>query len=312
VNLTSFYDIIDQQIKHNEGKSLFYLAENKTIFTVDQTVMDIIVNRHAELKQYYQNLINSNKLINVIETITNRVTQSFTKANQFIHIDLEHKSILNLIYHHLFQQLVDLTEVNENGVSLIFHQHYDQLKQFLIQSNQHDLFTKYYQNPKIPKIECRDYQANLQLDLLSMDWDQLMEPVLDIGCGKDAYLVHELRQRGIDAVGFDRHVEDKVKYLYQSDWHTFEFKEQTWGTIVSHMAFTNHFIHHHLRNDGQFINYARLYTFILKSLKPMGSFIYTPDLPFMETLVSANMPNYQVEKIYIKHEIYTTKITRLK
>lgn len=53
------------------------------------------------------------------------------------------------------------------------------------------------------------------------------------------------------------------------------------------MAFSTHFLHHHLRTDGHPERYARLYLDLLAALKPGGSLLYTPGLPFMENLLPA-------------------------
>lgn len=61
-----------------------------------------------------------------------------------------------------------------------------------------------------------------------------------------------------------------------------------WGTIVSNLGFSNHFNHHNLREDGNFIKYAKTYMNILYSLKPGECFHYAPDLPFIEKYLDEN------------------------
>ena len=125
----------------------------------------------------------------------------------------------------------------------------------------------------------------------------LAQPVLDLGCGKPAQLVTYLRDHGIEAVGVDRLV-DQAPYLIRSDWLSFELPPRTWGTIISHMAFSNHFIFQHLYKYGQGADYARRYMAILNALKPGGSFYYTPGLPFIETYLPADQ--YTVTKRAVK------------
>ena len=60
------------------------------------------------------------------------------------------------------------------------------------------------------------------------------------------------------------------------------------------MAFSNHFLHHHLRRYGHPERYAQRYMHILAALKPGGSFCYTPGLPFIEDLLPSD--RYRVER----------------
>ena len=48
------------------------------------------------------------------------------------------------------------------------------------------------------------------------------------------------------------------------------------------MAFSNHFLFHHLYQNGAPELYAQKYMEILRSLKPGGALYYTPGLPFIE------------------------------
>ena len=127
---------------------------------------------------------------------------------------------------------------------------------------------------------CAEYSIELQLDLLGISPATLVEPILDLGCGEHAALVGYLRAQGKVASGLDRHAAgpDAV----QADWLGHGFARETFGTIVSHQAFSLHFLHHHLGSGEQAEAYARKYMELLGALKPGGSFVYTPGLPFVE------------------------------
>ena len=64
--------------------------------------------------------------------------------------------------------------------------------------------------------------------------------MIDVGCGSQANLVTYFRALGIEAYGIDRHLETHKPYLDQVDWFDYDFEAGRWGTIVSHMSFTNH------------------------------------------------------------------------
>lgn len=128
-----------------------------------------------------------------------------------------------------------------------------------------------------------EYSAALQLRVLRLD-EGLTAPVLDVGCGSAGHLVAYLQEAGIPVLGVDR-LAGTEPDLLRADWLTYPLEAGQWGTIVSHMAFSVHFLHHHLRVDGTPEAYARRYMALLDALRPGGRFCYTPGLPFIEDLL---------------------------
>jgi len=136
------------------------------------------------------------------------------------------------------------------------------------------------------------------------------EKVLDIGCGKQGSLVSYLRSKRVEAYGVDRLLTDNPN-LTSADWLEFDFGKERWGTIISNLGFSNHFKHHHIREDGDFLKYATKYMEILNSLKIGGRFHYAPDLPFIEKYLSPE--KYGLSSVKIKNtDFYTTITKRLK
>jgi len=131
------------------------------------------------------------------------------------------------------------------------------------------------------EVVCSEYTPALQLSLLGLSANDLAEPILDLGCGENARLVEELRTQGKQAFGVDR-VARASDHVFQTDWFAFKLEPGKWGTIVSHLGFTNHFLHHHLRGSDEAFRYARRYMEIVRSLAPNGLFAYTPGVPFVE------------------------------
>jgi hypothetical protein len=126
-----------------------------------------------------------------------------------------------------------------------------------------------------------EYSAELQIAVLRLEPQDLLEPLIDVGCGAQANLVSYLRARGLDAHGIDLGVAN-VPALVQADWMTYPFGVARWGTVVAHMSFTNHFVFQDRCSDEQAEKYAVAYLRILRSLKPGGAFYYAPAVPFME------------------------------
>jgi SAM-dependent methyltransferase len=126
-----------------------------------------------------------------------------------------------------------------------------------------------------------EYAPELQLSVLGLDPERLQEPILDLGCGREARLVRALRARGKDATGVDRIAEpgDGVR---REGWLDTALPPGSLGTVVSHLGFSLHFLHHHLRPGGEAARYARRYMDVLRALRPGGVFAYAPGLPFVE------------------------------
>ncbi|MBX3082470.1 MAG: class I SAM-dependent methyltransferase [Anaerolineae bacterium] len=134
------------------------------------------------------------------------------------------------------------------------------------------------------EVMCAEYSAELQLSVLNIDIATLSEPILDVGCGVHGTLVRYLRAAKLDAYGIDRLVHASP-YLTEIDWLQMDFSVTAWGTIVSHMAFSNHFIFHHHSRDGVPDAFARQYMAMLRSLNVGGSLYYAPSLPFIEQFI---------------------------
>jgi SAM-dependent methyltransferase len=146
--------------------------------------------------------------------------------------------------------------------------------------------------------ESAQYSPEFQLELLGVGSDALPDPILDLGCGQDARLVHWLREQGRDAFGIDLRAEDCTNYIMQADWLSFPLQPDYWATIISHQGFSNHFLNHHLRRNGHPERYARRYLAILRALKPGGSFLYAPGLPFFEPLLPSDVFHVQRRPVH--------------
>lgn len=143
---------------------------------------------------------------------------------------------------------------------------------------------------------CGYYSPELQLRILHASASNLLEPILDLGCGETGKLVQFLRDRGKQSLGVDR-CGGGSSFAVNADWFDFPLIPGFWGTIVSHLAFSNHFLHHYLRQGRHTEEYARRYMEVLSALKPGGSFLYAPGLPFIEQLLPRE--EYVVEQLPI-------------
>jgi len=157
---------------------------------------------------------------------------------------------------------------------------------------------------------CARYSPPLQLRVLDLSSEALPEPVLDVGCGSDAAMVRYLRQRGVEAYGIDRFAPERIDGVVTADWLEFNYGEDRWGTVISHLGLSLHFLRHHLVDgpaaETLALAHARAYMRILTSLRPGGSFAYAPALPFVEELLPAS--DYRCERVGPPAELVTSAL----
>lgn len=289
-------DNIDQQFEFNQGKNLFYNGILNSL-RFSQETLDAIENI---------DLIDSDSENLLIDYLTNRAIQEFCKINQYYTFDKQAQIMLRNLYVDLFTNI----KSHEYSMNFIAAKHYDNLIKWLQETNS---FAEKIYNSKgelIESVTCSEYSPELQIEILQIDINNIIEPVLDIGCGKKGNLVLYLRQKGIEAYGFDRFAYNN-SFLTNSDWFEYKFEKEKWGTITSNLGFSNHFQHHHFRNDGKFVDYAKKYMDILNSLKIGGGFHYAPDLPFIEQYL--DLDKYKLKKKNVcDYKFKSMKIERLK
>jgi hypothetical protein len=133
-------------------------------------------------------------------------------------------------------------------------------------------------------LPCAEYSAEFQLAILRLDPERALGPVLDIGCGERATLVSTLRERGVEAIGIDQYQPGANDGgVLRANWLEFPYLADYWGTIISHLAFTNHFVRA-LKTDAELAAlYHAVYREVLDSLRVGGSFHYAPALPQAES-----------------------------
>jgi len=135
--------------------------------------------------------------------------------------------------------------------------------------------------PALREVVSAEYTAALQLRILGLDAGSLPEPILDLGCGQEARLVAALRAMGKDARGVDR-LAAPAPGVVSGDWLDVPLPPSTFGTVLSHLGFSLHFLHHHLRTGDEARRYAHRYMAILRAVRTGGLFAYAPGLPFVE------------------------------
>jgi len=290
-----FIENIDKQIELNQDKNI--LLDNLEIFQfANETVIAIstIDKVNPDSRQF------------LIDYATDKAIEEFCRVNQYYSFGSKAKSDLKQIYSDLFESF----QAKTDSIEYISKKHYEKLKKWLKESN--PFAEKMYINAdkKINPVACSEYSPKLQINILQIDIEHLIQPVLDIGCGSYGHLVDYLKNLGIEIYGIDR-FNFTASNLITADWLEYDYGKEKWGTIISNLGFSNHFNHHNLRENGNYIEYGKAYMNILHSLKIGGHFHYAPDLPFIEKYLDNNQFDLR------KHEINecdfkTTIINRLK
>lgn len=287
---------IDKQIEFNQGKNFFNGNSTNSIVFIGETIKAI--KNIGKISDEYKNVL--------IDYCTEKCLQEFYRINQYFSYNNELRQELRGIYVELFSSI----ESNTQPIDIISSNHYRNLENWLLNANPY--VDKVYQilEDVIQPITCAEYSAEFQIEILQIDVCQLMEPVLDIGCGKQGILLKYLRSKDIKAFGIDRFTKDS-SISTNEDWLEYNYGISQWGTIISNLGFSNHFNHQHLRKDGDFMVYAKKYMDILNSLKIGGRFFYGPSLPFIEKYLNPN--TYELTNNKIKSSKFeTTIITRIK
>ncbi|WP_134687437.1 methyltransferase domain-containing protein [Brevibacillus migulae] len=305
--------LVDLQYQMNCSRAYWELHPHTLQLRLSPNLPDQICRNKKNILKYISEEGNCEKLVSYLTT---RTIQVIYHLNQFINLSIFDKAALHQEYSLFINQLYNLLSQSNQVTKLkdelhrILSEHSSRLRSYLQQIQDREII------PDDPQqlIVCSQYSPEFQLQMLGIDLTELWEPVLDIGCGTSGNLVTYLRNQGFQAYGIDRNIEKADSYLKEADWleltDILQYGRSGWGTIISHMAFTNHFIHHHMRIDGVPEKYAKAYMSFLLSLRKGGSFFYAPGLPFIEDLLSEQQ--YEVKRKSIKtHTLYSTQIIKL-
>jgi hypothetical protein len=270
--------LIKDQIAFNSGKNLLASEEVNTLqlIEVTESLVETIRNMDAETEK------------EMIDYLADEALQEFCRVNQYFSFNTESVNELKAIYSLLNENIRALdNNADQATLNVLSQQHYANLCDWLVKTN--GFAGKIYDHNEetVQPVACSEYAPDLQLSLLHIDLNTLLQPILDIGCGRELNLVNYLRDNGFEAYGIDR-FENENPYYTKADWLEYDYEPAKWGTIISNLGFSNHFVHHNLRADGNYQEYARKYMEILAALQVGGSFHYAPDLPFIEKHLDKN------------------------
>lgn len=244
--------------------------------------------------------------LSVLSSIaTDALVNGIYSLNQYLQVSDEAKSSLNCLYQMTLKNLFRTKDIE----ATLRYFHFPHLVNWIASIYPESLRNALRPYPEIGKVLCQEYSPELQLRLFDINLRFIKQPVLDIGCGKAAPLVSYLRAHNIEAFGIDRTLSQRSTYLVKGDWLNINLGSRKWGTVISNMAFTNHFIYTQHYDKGQQSKHFGRYKAILDSLQEDGSFIYAPSAPELELKISGK--KYQTAKWAIDYGHSVTRVSRI-
>jgi hypothetical protein len=291
---------LQRQIDLNKTKNMLY-DQLGQIIEIDPDFLAAL----EELLTSHEKAFSEQELQDTISSAARLLLKRLYAINQFLQIDEQKMRLLEGIYLRTWQRIVE----TKNVQATLKDYHYPELADWISSSYPQSFLEPLRSSPTIGHVICEEYSPQLQIELLKLDVHTLKQPLLDIGCGSTASLVRHLHTLRVDAHGIDRQIEKEETYLEQMDWLGYEFEPDTWGTIISNMAFTNHLIYAYHHDNTQLELYLRKFNEIIASLTIGGSFHYAPSVPFVEQRLKTNL--YMIERLKIVKDISMTRVMRL-
>jgi hypothetical protein len=225
-------------------------------------------------------------------------------VNQFIQVDRSAQNALCEIYRRSWQKIVESRDIE----STLRTFHFPRIRSFLNDRCPPGPGEGLQSSPEIGTVPCSECSPELQVKLLRLDPSTVRQPLLDVGCGARAHLVTFLRCRQVEAFGMDRMIAQKSPYLNEMDWFVLRPGLNKWGTIVSNLAFSNHFVYAERYDPARVDLYRKKYMEILNSLVIGGSFVYAPGAAGLEA--QAGEDRFKTETWSISGTYSAVRVTR--
>jgi hypothetical protein len=247
-------------------------------------------------------------LVIMLEEVAADAAASFIdriyEINQYIQVDNDAKKSLIRIYLETWEELTRTKDIE----STLRTCHYPRIRAYLKKLYPENLAEALKSSPMLGHVPHSEYSADLQIRVLRLKLSTIKEPLIDIGCGGNAYLVRYLRSKNIEAYGIDRIITHRAKFLTETDWFELPFISNKWGTVVSNLSFANHLVFAQKHDATRVPQYMNKYEEILDSLKVGGSFIYAPSVDGLDGLTTDR--EFVTEKWLISASYGATKITK--
>jgi hypothetical protein len=283
--MKDYRNAIQTQISKNQGLNLLF-EDAPDLLEIDQEFLQqlLILGKKS---------IQDQELETLIDSAVEASMKCFLNVNQFLQIEQEDRNSLAGIY----RQTLSAVRISRNPGQVLRKIHYPKLKTWLEEIYPDSLLKGLRNQSDISRVPCAEYSPEVQLTVLGLDPGQLLPPVLDVGCGENAHLVRYLNASGIPAQGIDRSVAVVDKDTQAVNWFNVDIQPSTWGTIISHMALSNHYQFARTAGSGRVTRMEQVFYRLLTGLKPGGILAYAPAVDGLTRLV--NLDRYRISELEV-------------
>lgn len=171
-------NIIEKQIDLNLSKNLLF-NEVEQINDIDEDFLQLLIEKKQS---------NTSLQDDLIEFTIDRTLSAIYRTNQYIEITKEKRHQLKSIY------VTTYRDVDEANVKERLKIHYKNLSNWLRELYPENFIDSLSGEPEIGSVVNSEYSADLHLQILNLQHYKLIEPIMDLGCGKSAFLAERLRQ----------------------------------------------------------------------------------------------------------------------
>jgi hypothetical protein len=312
---------ITQRFRSNADLALRdYIFSNSLFHFIAAEQVRFMFAHRAELIEEMRSADTVLELVKHCIESTKRYTY---ERNQFVNFTAEYDELLHAQYMDFIQQVCVALQKSDTETMLgsemvsVLQAHHERLRlimaSYCVTYQDEDLRA----NPLLRTVPCEEYSTRFQLSIMGLKLDELIEPVLDIGCGMNGSLVHYLREHGISAYGVDRLAPESA-FFFKSDWFDFDYGSRPWGSILAHQSLSTHFIYAYLHQPVSIEKFAKLTMKILGNLQTNSFLCYAPGMPFFENQIE-KMTQFSLERRKIAMQLpeveqiaYSTKICKVK
>jgi hypothetical protein len=297
-----------------------YIFSNSLFHAIAREQVEFLFAHRLEIIEHLGQADAVNELVVHCMDSAKRYTY---ERNQFVNFTVEYDELQNAEFTDFVNQIrialqKSMTEAElEAEMVAVLKVHHERLRLIMASYCVTYQGGSLKENPLLQTVPCEEYSAEFQLSVLGLGLHELIEPVLDIGCGTKGALVNYLRGQGIAAFGVDR-LAPEAPFFFRSNWFDFDYSSQPWGSVLAHQSLSTHFIYSYLHQPVSIEKFAQLTITVLNSLQ-IGTFLsYAPGLPFFESQIE-KMGKFEVTRQKISMRLpeveqiaYSTKIYRVK
>jgi hypothetical protein len=296
-----------------------YIFSNSLFHAIAKEQVEFLFAHRLEIIEY---LGHADAVPELAEHCIDSTKRYTYERNQFVNFTMEYDELLSAEFTDFIRQIRAALEKSETESGLeaemiaVLKVHHERLRLIMASYCVTYQDNNLRRNPLLRTVPCEEYSAEFQLSVLGLGLHDLVEPVLDVGCGTKGTLVNYLRERGVAAFGVDR-LAPESPFFFRSDWFDFDYPSQPWGSILAHQSLSTHFIYSYLHQPVSIEKFGKLTMKVLDSLR-VGAFLsYAPGLPFFESQVE-KMGKFEVTRQKISMRLpeveqiaYSTKIYRV-